>query len=393
MKQAIASITIIVVAVAALIAIVLVIAGGILAPKKYLEPWNRNYFARFTDSRLQVLAHGILAANIHDMQPWKIRLDDKDKMSFLLFVDPDRLTPGVDPNAGETTISQGTFLEYVRIAAQKIGYRAEIALFPQEEYNSSGSAESMRDKPVARVTLQTSTPENDPLYDAMFIPDTSRVAYKEIRLTPGQLDKLQGLNTDQELSLAIYQDPGNLARLKQLALDGAMIEANVHRINVDNSKIFRANEYQKNRFRDGFSVEGQGTSGLAMYLMQGLITLVPALNNEQSAKQLFINLTQTEVNHTPIYALIISRGNSRAAQVKAGMLYSRFQLAAESMGFAVQPMSQVLGEYPEMKEQYRKIHQEYAGQNETIQMFFRVGQPVREVPHSMRRDVLDLVGS
>lgn len=89
--------------------------------------------------------------------------------------------------------------------------------------------------------------------------------------------------------------------------------------------------------------------------------------------------------------MIITKDNSRLQQVKSGMLYSKLVLTAHSLGYVVQPPSQVLEEYPEMKEQYNKIHSDYASKGSTIQMFFRIGKPTQQFPQSMRRDVMDLV--
>lgn len=89
--------------------------------------------------------------------------------------------------------------------------------------------------------------------------------------------------------------------------------------------------------------------------------------------------------------MIITKNNSRAAQVEAGILYSRFLLTATDMGYAMQPMSQALEEYPEMAEIYTEIHEAYAGEDETIQMLIRVGVPEKEVFPTMRLDVIDII--
>ena len=106
---------------------------------------------------------------------------------------------------------------------------------------------------------------------------------------------------------------------------------------------------------------------------------------------MYVKTAQEEVSHTPAYGLIVTVGNSRAEQVRSGMYYSRLVLEAHALGLAVQPMSQALEEYPEMEEQYNKIHKEYAQDGDTIQMLFRIGVPVQEFPQSMRRDVMDLI--
>ncbi len=115
------------------------------------------------------------------------------------------------------------------------------------------------------------------------------------------------------------------------------------------------------------------------------------MNSGKGASDRFIQSTQTQVDNTPAYAMIITKGNTRSDQVKSGMLYSKLLLTAEQQGLAMQPLSQFLEEYPEMNEFYLGIHRDYAPEGGTIQMLMRVGQPATEVPPSMRRDVMDLI--
>jgi len=375
-----------------LLAVVIVVfmASGIFSEPRYLEPWQKTYADQFDDPRIKLAAHGILAANGHNMQPWKIKLDD-DKNVFYLFADSERLTIEVDPNARQTMVTQGTFLEYVRVAGEKLGYKTDIILFPDGEYDEQHLAESMKTKPVAKITLTKTEPQSSPLYDYMFLPDTNRAAYKPTQLTSEQKSKLTAISTDADLEIKLFDDQENIERLGKFAVKGAEIESGIHRIGEESAKIFRANEYEKNRYRYGFSIEGQGTTGMMKHLMQGLITLLPSMSNEKNSADLFVKSTKTAVDNTPAYAMIIAKDNSRTEQVKSGMLYSKLVLTAHSLGLVMQPPSQVLEEYPEMKEQYGKIHRVYAPNGETIQMFFRIGQPTQEFPQSMRRDVIDIV--
>lgn len=312
-------------------------------------------------------------------------------MVFYLYADSERLTKEVAPFARQTMITQGTFLEFVRVAGNKLGYATDIMLFPNGSYDEQKLTESMKNKPVAKVTLTKIDPQNSPLYDFIFLPDTNRAAYQPIQLTSAQINRLQAINTDADTAIKIFQGNEDLKKLGDFAIKGAKIESGIHRISKESANIFRANEYQKNKYRYGFSVEGQGTSGVMKHVMQGLITVIPSINNEKTGADIFVKSTHEAVNNTPAYAMIITRDNSRVQQVKAGMLYSRLILTAHSMGYVMQPPSQVLEEYPEMKEQYEKIHQEYAPYGGTIQMFIRLGKPGKEALQTMRRDVMDLI--
>jgi hypothetical protein len=378
-------VSLIVIAIAAIL-----IAGGAFLKPAYLEPWNKSYARKFSDPRLQLAAHGLLAANGHNMQPWIIKLD-ADQNVFYLYADSTRLTPEVDPFARQQMITQGTFLEYVRVAGLKFGYKTDIELFPAGEYDEHNLIDSMNNRPVAKITIAKTEPQDNALYDFIFTPDTNRAAYRKTEPTVKQIADLQAANTFKNISLQFYQDKNNLDKLSAYAMAGAKIESGVHRISAESANVFRANEYQKNKYRYGFSVEGQGTTGIIKPVLQGLVTLMPSLNGEKSSAALFVRSTQAEVDNTPVYAMIVTADNSRILQVESGMLYSRLVLTAHAQGFVQQPLSQVLEEYPEMAEQYNQVHADYAPGNGTIQMFYRMGQPTKPFPLSMRRDVTDLI--
>ena len=312
-------------------------------------------------------------------------------MVFYLYADGERLTNEADPFARQMMITQGTFLEYVKIAGDELGYKAAVELFPEGSYDGQKLTESMETRPVAKIMLTKDRPQSNPLYGSMFLPDTNRLPYQPTRLTAEQINKLEAINTDAHMTLKIFQDKENIDKLASYAIKGAIAEAGVGHVMQEQANIFRANEYKKNKYRYGFSVEGQGTTGLMQHLMLGVVSLFPSLNSGKGASDLFVQSTRTSVDSTLTYAMIITEDNNRSSQVESGMLYSRLVLTAHSLGVVMQPLSQVLEEYPEMEELYNSIHLEYASDGGTIQMFSRLGVPTKEVSQSMRRDVMDLL--
>lgn len=368
----------------------LFIISGFFMPKKYLEPWQKDYAAQYSDPRVSLAAAGLLAASNHNMQPWKIKLDNTDPMVFYLYADSTRRTEDVDPYSRQMMISQGTFLEYVAVAGEKTGWHTDITLFPDGDYDESNLADSMDLKPVAKITLSKTQPQDDKLYSAMFLPDTNREAYKQDKLTAERVNALTSLSAQDGLCVKVYQDTADLNKIGGFAIESATIEAGVTRVMDESNAIFRPNEYLKDKYRYGYSVEGQGSSGFMKNIMQGLVTIFPTLNTGKAASENFINYTRASVDNTPAYAMIVTDSNSRIAQVESGMLYSRLVLTGHELGLAMQPLSQALEEYPEMKAPYDGLKQAYAP-DDTIQMLFRVGKPTKDTPLSMRRDVMDLI--
>ncbi len=377
---------------AILITILFLISGGYMK-QTYMEPWDKNYAAKYSDPRVRLAANGLLAASNHNMQPWKIVLDGANPSVFYLYADSSRMTKQVDPYARQMMISEGTFLEYAEVAGEKDGWHAEIDLFPNGTYDESNLAKSMDTKPVAKITLSKAQAQNNPLYDPMFLPDTNREAYRTEKLSSSQATALSSLSAQSGITVKVFQDQSDLNQIGNYAMQSAVIEAGTARVMEESSAIFRANESQKNQYRFGYSVEGQGTTGFMKTVLQGLLTVFPSLNAGEAASQNFISATKTSVDNTPAYVMIVSAGNSRAEQVQSGMLYSKLVLTGHTLGLAMQPLSQVLEEYPEMKVPYTEFKQAYAPQGGTVQMLFRVGLPTKSTPLSMRRDVQSLITS
>lgn len=373
----------------ALIIAALFIANGSYLSEKYLEPWDESYHQQFDDPLLQVIAHGILAPNAHNVQPWRVVLSKENANEFTLFVETERLLRETDPYSRQIVVSHGCFLEMVRIAAEKLGHQATITLFPKGEIDAEGTMESLTAHPVASVALEAGVVKTSAFYDAIFKRITNRTPYLDKSLTPQQIYQLKMLNQDTTLSLEIFQNGEDLRRLRELAKQGVQIESTHPSAMRETNEVLRMNERQKNKFRYGLTLDSQGLSDLTQFFMQSFGTIFP-LNEEASGK--FWRQSEFErIEHTPAYALIITNDNSRISQVKSGMLFSRFQLAGTIMGISMQPTSQVLQEFPEMAEQYQEVHQAFADNGQTIQMMVRLGEASQSVSHSPRMDVRSFI--
>ncbi len=311
-------------------------------------------------------------------------------MSFLLYVETDRLSPTVDPYSRQITISQGTFLEYLKIAGNQLGYQTTIELFPEGEYDVIGSIASMNSKPVARIDLTESTPTSDSLYDYMFVPDTFRVEYSDTQLNSSQITDILAL-AENNFTLLLFQDQITLEHIHDIVYRAAAVEANLTRVYEENKDLLRKNEWQKNKYRYGFSLDGSGSAGIGLHFTQALLTILPFLNSEKTNIEAFLSQVNLAIENTPIYLMILSSNNSRVSQVQTGMLYSRILLTITKMGFAMHPLSQALEEYSEMDDIYQEIHNHYAPGGEIIQMLIRMGQSIRGTSPTMRLDVSQII--
>lgn len=375
-----------IIALIAVIVIVLLVIDGTFLPKRYLKPWNLSYVQKIDDARIQVIAHGLLAPSAHNTQPWKISLDRGNPLVFSLFVDSSRLLPHSDPFSRQITMSQGTFLENASIGAAKLGYKAHIELFPDGEFDEKGTAASIDTHPVARVTLEKTNPENHALYDAI-TRATSKSHVVSEQLALDVVDYMQGINSDPDLTAVILNKESEVAKLRQLAIDAMFIDMRTNLLKeIDH---FRMNEWQKNERRDGLTFSAFGFPAVQQFFMQSMGSLFTM--SEEAMIEMGVEGFSNVVSTIPAYLMILSRGNSRTVQVKAGMLYCRLEHAGTNRGLILQPAEQVLQEYPEMARLYKKVHATYAEPDQTIQMLAGIGKPAKKVGHSPRRDVMDLI--
>lgn len=369
--------------------LVLVGVHGTFLPKKYLVPWDKDYHKQFKDPRLQVIAHGILAPNSHNIQPWVIALNEEDVTKFDLFLDDSRLLEEADPYSRQLVISQGAFLEMVSISAKKLGFRAEISLFPLGELGLDPSREEIRQTPTATVELVRDKETDGGLYRYIFERVTTRTPYMDQPLTLGQIDRITSYNIDPLLHVLVFQDPDDLAYISEMATSGLKIESATSRVMEEASFVMRYSEYQKNRYRNGLTLGSQGWSSLRQFLVESFGTLFPV--GWEKEGRIWLEAESERLQKTPAYVMIISDRNDRITQIKTGMLFARIQLGMTQEGLSIQPTLQVTQEYPEMREIFEALKDRFVTNGQTVQMLFRIGEAEKQVGHSPRKDVMEIL--
>ena len=75
-----------------------------------------------SDVRMRLVGWALLHQAFYNLQPWKVALEG-DNVLWLL-ADPQRARLHSDPLLRQTTLSQGTFLELLRLAALSEGWEA-----------------------------------------------------------------------------------------------------------------------------------------------------------------------------------------------------------------------------------------------------------------------------
>lgn len=342
------------------------------------------------DIRIKVLSYAILAPNPHNKQSWLVNLKSTDTIE--LYVDQSRLLPHSDPYHRQIHIGQGAFLENLSISASHFGYEAIITYFPQGEYNNI----IVEDKAIASITLQKdSSVKEDKLFNSILKRHSNKRNYENKAVPQDNIvelkTKINNIQNDN-YKLQFHDNKEIVSNFRKIARDAMKIESQNLKANLETIDMFRFNDEEVEKYKDGFGLAQSGKSSIARFFIENLfLSREKALKDPVSFGESAIEMTKNQVNSTKTFGTITTKDNTRLDQVKIGQVYARLNLLVNSMGLVMHPISQVLQEYSAMNE----LHENFLSvtntkKDETIQMFFRLGY-AKETTHSPRRDIKDII--
>ncbi|MBT4934374.1 MAG: twin-arginine translocation pathway signal protein [Rhodospirillaceae bacterium] len=349
-----------------------------------LEGWNGPMPGE-TDIRRIVLSYAILAPNPHNKQPWIVDLTGPD--SFDLYVDQSRLLPETDPPFRQVHIGQGTFLENAALAAGSLGYAVDVVYFPAGQYGNTKVA----DKPVASVTLtKDGSARVDPLFAQITKRQSNKRVYDDTPVSAAQLAELAG--SINHPGLGLTNEAGKRGKLADIARLAMEIETADKARDAETIAMFRFNDEERARFRDGFGVAQSGMSGLMKMVAETFFLdrrETEADSTDFGAQA--VKITTDQANSAAAFGWITTPTNNRLDQLLTGRAYERLNLKATELGLAMHPMSQVLQEYTDMT----TLQGQFLGlldvaEGHTVQMLFRLGI-AEPVSHSARRRLTDIM--
>ena len=128
---------------------------------------------------------------------------------------------------------------------------------------------------------------------------------------------------------------------------------------------------------DGIDLSGAMIDSIALL---GLLDREALLDPSTSAYKQGYDMVMAACDTAMAHLWLVTPGNSREDQIRAGRDWLRVNLAATALGIGAHPLSQALQEYPEMAGSYREIHGLLAPQGGTVQMLGRLGYGPKVAP-------------
>jgi hypothetical protein len=336
-----------------------------------------------TDPRRFVLAHGLLAPNPHNRQPWLVRMEGPAAMS--LYVDRTRLLPETDPFGRQIVIGCGAFLELIAQAAPRIGFVADI-----QEWPEAAPGPQLDDRPFARVALRADAGAKvSPLFDQIARRRTEKTPFLQERPSDAAVQSVLAAAAGPGLVAGESREPGLRDALIEACQRGWEIESRTPRTHMESVRLMRIGKAEVARNPDGIDLSGGMMEVLAR---TGVMTRETLADPNSTASRSGHDMYRKMILATPGFFWIRSETADRAVQLSAGRAYARAQLAAAAQGLALHPWSMTLQEFPEMAELYRQTQALLgAGPDSPVQMLARMGKARRPSGPAPRRRLDDLI--
>ena len=356
-------------------------AGATVTPDPYAA-WRQPGQGE-SDPRRFTLAHGLLAPNPHNRQPWLVRMEGADAMS--LFVDRTRLLPATDPFSRQIVVGCGAFLELIAQSAPRLGLVAGIQAWPQ-----GAPGPELDDRPFARVVLK---PEPGvtagPLFDQIVRRRTEKVPFLPDRPADAAVQAVLAAAAGPGLVAGETREPGLRDSLADICWKAWEIESGTPRTHMESVRLMRIGKAEVVRNPDGIDLSGGMMEVLAR---AGVMTREALADPDSFASRSGMDMYRKMVEATPGFLWIRSETGDRLAQLAAGRAYARAQLAASAQGLVLHPWSMALQEFAEMAGPYQQVQALLGARPDApVQMLARMGAVRKPSDPSPRRRLDDLI--
>ncbi|MDO8411303.1 MAG: hypothetical protein Q7S93_14710 [Phenylobacterium sp.] len=325
-----------------------------------------------------LLAAAILASNPHNTQPWRLGADET---LFVVEADPNRHLGAFDPFRREMWIGLGGAVACAEVAAPGLGFRLGEPQVVQTGPAGAGRIEAA----ISRVD-----PTPHPLASGLSARRTNRASYDPAPVPLETLQQVLSLAGEAPgVRLAIHPRDSDAGQAFAAATVSATEAINGDaEMSGDGHRWFRHNPRDVARHRDGVAV---ATSGLSP-VMSALGQMLPPMD-AATAGGYWLDSTRRQVEGAGGFGwMLVDDLDDRNAQLAVGRLWQRLHLALTGAGLAGHPLNQL----PEMVDRDRQLGRSgpwaaqaaaLAPEGGRLTFGFRFGGPLREVPHSARRQL------
>lgn len=309
------------------------------------------------------LEAGILAANIHNTQPWLFEIQN-DTLKILPNLKR-RLLYG-DPHIRNLYISLGCCLRNIECIAGYYQYSTniEIKKIKQKHYTIV-----IKFLPAKKIDINLSL--QAPFINKRF---SNKLPYQKKSIQSEIKKKLLDYNIDKNIKIAFFEDITLIDKTAQLQEKSVLKTASDSRFRRELSNWLRTNNTLAEDGMPGFVV---GFKPLQTIIGKKLMPYTPFLFNIMAKKD------KKLLKNSALIGTIFSKGMDIDSWINSGRLYEELCLRATSLGINIAPMHAMV----EDEQIYPKLMKLFNLDGMRPHMFFRLGYSTIESYHTPRRNI------
>lgn len=240
---------------------------GVLSESPQLLAWSvsESDFPGKTSGMVKkmkfLLRYAILAPCGHNTQPWLFKIVGNDTIE--LYADRSRTLPVVDPDDREVTISGGTVLYYLRLAANHFGLTETVELLPDDKNNRDLLARiSFKEEGDNEITLKQNQ-QNVSSFEALTKRRSNRSPFENKKLPDDLLVSLKDIARAYSTWFDIIDDELHKNGLADLISQGDKIQLSDKKFRRQLAAWIHPN---RSHTRDGMPGYAHGIPDIASYV-------------------------------------------------------------------------------------------------------------------------------
>lgn len=360
-----------------LIVIAIIILGGAITLYLFGKPAKVStdtHLNGVSDELCSVLYYASLAANSHNMQSWKAKLDIREQ-KMMIFIDTERLLQIVDPEYRELYISVGCYIEALTFAFDAYGYSTMVEYADFSDSHSEIATISYCRRENAEI--------NNRQIETMKRRHTDKRSYNSDRINA---EVVAQLLKDTDGIYCYEMGTGEFEYLKNGTMEAISKQSSEVAYRKELNQWMRFSNKEVEQKKDGISAEMIGLNGIikAFYYL--------TTNHKNAESDTFatqgINTAKKQTENCSAF-FVITGNNTIINWIEAGRKTQSFWYRCVENNISIQPLSAMLEVAP-----YSENIQSKLDVTEGVQMILRAGY-VKDYGENVgvRRDLKDYITS
>ncbi len=355
----------------------LLAAAGVTSAGGYLlseySPWldydayaarNRSPIEKGPETQVQMLElvrYATLAANGHNTQPWKFSVK---KDSIAIYPDAHRRLKIVDPEDRELWISLGCALENMLVAAQAVGYSADVVYPEKVNY--------------IQLYFYAQRPKPTPLFGAILPRQNNRSEYDGQELSANEFESIQTVVTEPGVTFVYMLTPQEIDTAAEYVYQGTLSQYEQREFVDELVSWLRFNRKEAISSLDGLFTPCTGNIEVPRWVGE---LVMSALEPQKQAD----NDTRLLRSSSGV-VVIASDGDDIGSWIRTGQVYERLALKMTSMDIQSAFLNQPV-EVPALRGEFQQAIGLTAYRP---QLLLRFGH-ANPMPFSLRRSVEQVI--